>query len=93
MRRSPCTASRYRSMTRSSSSGSGPMPSADRKDLGVFYPFMGHACHVPVVEVDLETGLEIERQQFAALFATRDREIGMQSFVQNGPGRAEFEGR
>ncbi|OJY39304.1 xanthine dehydrogenase family protein molybdopterin-binding subunit [Pseudonocardia sp. 73-21] len=32
------------------------MPSADRKDLGVFYPFMGHACHVPVVEVDLETG-------------------------------------
>ncbi|MHA6782010.1 xanthine dehydrogenase family protein molybdopterin-binding subunit [Pseudonocardia saturnea] len=32
------------------------MPSADRTDLGVFYPFMGHACHVPVVEVDLETG-------------------------------------
>ncbi len=32
------------------------MPSADRKDLGVFYPFMGHACHVPVVEVEVETG-------------------------------------
>jgi carbon-monoxide dehydrogenase large subunit len=32
------------------------MPSADRKDLGVFYPFMGHACHVPVVEVDVQTG-------------------------------------
>jgi CO/xanthine dehydrogenase Mo-binding subunit len=32
------------------------MPSADRKDLGVFYPFMGHACHVPVIEVDTETG-------------------------------------
>jgi CO/xanthine dehydrogenase Mo-binding subunit len=32
------------------------MPSADRKDLGVFYPFMGHACHVVVVEVDPETG-------------------------------------
>ncbi|MGE0296163.1 xanthine dehydrogenase family protein molybdopterin-binding subunit [Pseudonocardia sp.] len=32
------------------------MPSADRKDLGVFYPFMGHACHLPVVEVDVETG-------------------------------------
>ena len=32
------------------------MPSADRKDLGVFYPFVGHACHVPVVEVDVETG-------------------------------------
>jgi len=33
------------------------MPSADRKDLGVFYPFMGHACHLPVVEVDVETGV------------------------------------
>ncbi len=32
------------------------MPSADRKDLGVFYPFMGHACHIPVVEVDVATG-------------------------------------
>ncbi len=33
------------------------MPSADRKSLGVFYPFMGHACHIPVVEVDVETGV------------------------------------
>jgi hypothetical protein len=33
------------------------MPSEDRKDLGVFYPFMGHACHIVVVEVDVETGL------------------------------------
>ncbi len=45
------------------------------------------------LEVDLETGLEIERQQFAALFATRDRSAGMDSFVQNGPGKAQFEGR
>jgi enoyl-CoA hydratase/carnithine racemase len=44
------------------------------------------------LEVDLDTGLEIERQQFAALFATRDREIGMRSFVENGPGKAVFEG-
>jgi enoyl-CoA hydratase/carnithine racemase len=45
------------------------------------------------LEVDLETGLEIERQQFAALFATEDRTIGMSSFVENGPGKAEFKGR
>jgi enoyl-CoA hydratase/carnithine racemase len=45
------------------------------------------------LEVDLDTGLEIERQQFAGLFATRDRSVGMDSFVQNGPGKAEFEGR
>jgi enoyl-CoA hydratase/carnithine racemase len=44
-------------------------------------------------EVDLSTGLEIERQQFAALFATEDRTIGMTSFVENGPGKAEFKGR
>ena len=37
--------------------------------------------------------LEIERQQFAALFATEDRTIGMQSFVEQGPGKAEFVGR
>ena len=45
------------------------------------------------LEVDLETGLEIERQQFAALFATHDRTAGMTSFVENGPGKARFEGR
>jgi enoyl-CoA hydratase/carnithine racemase len=43
--------------------------------------------------VDLETGLELERQQFAALFATEDRTIGMTSFVEQGPGKAEFRGR
>ena len=32
------------------------LPSADRTNLGVFYPIMGHACHVPVVEVDVKTG-------------------------------------
>ncbi len=45
------------------------------------------------LETDLETGLEIERQQFAALFATEDRSIGMGSFVENGPGKARFVGR
>ena len=45
------------------------------------------------LEVDLQTGLEIERMQFSSLFATRDAEIGMASFVQHGPGKAQFEGR
>jgi enoyl-CoA hydratase/carnithine racemase len=44
------------------------------------------------LEVDLETGLEIERVQFAALFATQDRTIGMESFIENGPGKASFVG-
>jgi enoyl-CoA hydratase/carnithine racemase len=42
---------------------------------------------------DLRTGLEIERQQFAAVFATADARAGMRSFVENGPGNATFEGR
>ena len=45
------------------------------------------------LEVDLDTGLEIERVQFAALFATQDRMIGMQSFIEHGPGKAEFVNR
>ena len=45
------------------------------------------------LETDLETGLAIERQLFASVFATDDRTIGMQSFIENGPGKARFEGR
>ncbi len=45
------------------------------------------------LEVDLGTGLEIERAQFAALFATEDRAIGMASFIESGPGKAAFRGR
>ncbi len=45
------------------------------------------------LEVDLQTGLEIEREAFSALFATEDREAGMTSFVENGPGKATFTGR
>jgi enoyl-CoA hydratase/carnithine racemase len=45
------------------------------------------------LEVDLSTGLEIERLQFAALFATEDQRAGMSSFMENGPGKATFAGR
>src|SRR3954469_653320 len=45
------------------------------------------------LEADLDTGLAIERQQFAGLFATDDRMIGMRSFVEEGPGKARFTGR
>lgn len=44
------------------------------------------------LETDLDTGLEVERALFAGLFATRDRDHGMTSFVEQGPGKATFEG-
>lgn len=45
------------------------------------------------LEIDLQSGLEIERLQFAGLFATKDQKSGMKSFIENGPGKATFEGQ
>ncbi len=42
--------------------------------------------------VDLATGLEIERNYFAALFGTDDQRAGMKSFLEKGPGKATFTG-
>ncbi|MGW9212772.1 enoyl-CoA hydratase/isomerase family protein [Embleya sp. NPDC055664] len=43
------------------------------------------------LETDLNTGLEIERLQFTALFATEDRATGMRAFVAKE--KPEFSGR
>ncbi|OUZ11288.1 enoyl-CoA hydratase [Aeromicrobium sp. PE09-221] len=45
------------------------------------------------LEVDLQTGLEIERAGFTGLFATDDQKTGMASFIDKGPGQASFSGR
>ncbi|MEU2948191.1 enoyl-CoA hydratase/isomerase family protein [Nocardiopsis alba] len=45
------------------------------------------------LETDLDTGLEIERLQFSGLFATEDQKAGMRGFIEQGPGKATFEGR
>ncbi|QEU91692.1 enoyl-CoA hydratase/isomerase family protein [Streptomyces kanamyceticus] len=42
------------------------------------------------LQTDIDTGLAIERTWFAGLFATEDRERGMRSFVEEGPGKAKF---
>ena len=41
-------------------------------------------------ELDLDSALRLETTLFAATFATEDRKIGMQSFIDHGPGKAEF---
>jgi enoyl-CoA hydratase len=45
------------------------------------------------LDTDLATGLRLESYLFASLFATEDRAIGMRSFIEHGPGKAEFVGR
>ncbi len=45
------------------------------------------------LDVDLDSGLRLESHLFAGLFATEDKGIGMRSFIENGPGKAEFTGR
>ena len=42
------------------------------------------------LDVDLASGLRLESHLFASLFATEDRTIGMRSFVEDGPGKAQF---
>ena len=45
------------------------------------------------LDTTLDAGLGIERTLFAGLFATEDRSIGMDTFVEKGPGKAEFVGK
>jgi enoyl-CoA hydratase/carnithine racemase len=45
------------------------------------------------LEIDLDDGLEVERLHFAAMFTTEDAQTGMRSFLENGPGKATFQGR
>jgi enoyl-CoA hydratase len=45
------------------------------------------------LDVDLNTGLKLETNLFTALWATEDQTNGMRSFIENGPGKATFEGK
>ena len=45
------------------------------------------------LELDLDAALRLETALFAGLFATEDQKTGMRSFLEDGPGKAVFEGR
>lgn len=45
------------------------------------------------VETDLASGLAVELKFFEAVFHTEDSQIGVASFLANGPGNASFTGR
>jgi enoyl-CoA hydratase/carnithine racemase len=44
-------------------------------------------------EMALDQGLRLEGSLFADCFATEDARIGIDSFIEHGPGKAEFRGR
>ena len=71
-------------------------PHPERKHLGIFYPIMGHMCHVAVVEVDPETG-KVEILDYAAVHdagtMVNPKTLGghIRGGTANGIGSALFE--
>ena len=45
------------------------------------------------LDMTLGEGLALETRLFAGLFATEDQKTGMTSFLESGPGKAQFSGR
>lgn len=45
------------------------------------------------LDLPLEKGLDLENDEFVGVFGTEDSQIGVASFLENGPGKAEFTGR
>jgi enoyl-CoA hydratase len=45
------------------------------------------------MSTSLAEGLALERDGFVEVFRTDDASIGVTSFMENGPGKAEFTGR
>ncbi|MBJ7308040.1 MAG: enoyl-CoA hydratase/isomerase family protein, partial [Acidimicrobiia bacterium] len=60
-------------------------------------PVQAHAIAKRVIDLGLEgslaVGLELEQDAFVEVFATDDARIGVASFLENGPGKAQFTGR
>jgi enoyl-CoA hydratase len=45
------------------------------------------------LDADLADGLMLERELFEESFRSEDSQIGVRSFLEHGPGKAEFTGR
>ena len=72
------------------------LPAEDEGHMGIFYPIMGHSCHVPVVEVDIETG-QVHFLHYAAVHdcGTVVNPMTLEGHIRggtvNGIGTALFE--
>ena len=45
------------------------------------------------LDIGLPEGMAMERARFVDVFRTEDSQIGVKSFLEHGPGKAEFTGR
>jgi enoyl-CoA hydratase len=45
------------------------------------------------LDITLDGGLDLEQQLFVEVFGTDDARVGVQSFLERGPGKADFTGR
>jgi enoyl-CoA hydratase len=43
--------------------------------------------------MSLSDGLSLEKQSFEDVFHSKDSQTGVKSFLENGPGKATFEGK
>jgi enoyl-CoA hydratase/carnithine racemase len=80
------------------------VPAADVIDTALAWaaefsrgPLVAHAYAKQAIDEGLEgplsAGLDLEHEFFGRVFATEDAGIGVRSFLEHGPGRAEFLGR
>lgn len=60
-------------------------------------PVLAHAIAKRIIDAGLEgslsDGLELEQAGFVEVFGTEDARIGVSSFLESGPGKAQFTGR
>ncbi len=54
---------------------------------------MAKAAMMRGLHLPLDEAVEVEAEEFAKCFATDDCAIGVQSFIEHGPGKATFTGR
>ena len=45
------------------------------------------------LDLALADGIQLEQESFVEVFRTEDSQIGVKSFLENGPGKAAFKGR
>ncbi len=69
------------------------MTAAARYAAGPFALRLAKRALEDGTEMPLDQALRLERQLFAECFATEDAATGIASFLEHGPGKADFSGR